>query len=282
MIGYIVSYNGRDNDIIYKVGGTYTYNGKISINSGGFLFYRYAKAILDTHDTHSPNFRVFRVEVLGEVLDVDDISITDKIKVLDMVSVSEYCSLFGGIHDINGNKIKEVCPNGNVIRYEYDENNNRIKKIYLSGKVHSYTYNENNKLIQEIDVGGGVHRYEYDQEGSRIKETLDNKAVYTIDIDYPSEDDEYMGIKKGDKCLVRNSENDEWVVGIFISEDTSYKVIETDPSYYLVYFAGEYEYWNYCKPLDKEMDRSVKVKKIYPNGEVVEYEEIYKYDKENH
>ena len=60
-------------------------------------------------------------------------------------------------------------------------------------------------------------------------------------------------LKYGDKCLVRNNENDEWVVGVYISEVTSYKVNETDPSYYLVYLSGEYEYWNYCKPLDKDV-----------------------------
>ena len=161
MIGYKASYNGRCINITYEVGKTYTYNGKLEMCNSGFHFCKEPKDALQHYDIDNPGFQLFKIEALGKVINKGNKSVTDKIKILEIVPESEYGELLGTVYDDRGNKIKYIDDDGDVFQWEYDDRNN---------------------LIKEIDFDGDIYQYEYYENGSKAKKILNGETIWSIDI----------------------------------------------------------------------------------------------------
>ncbi|MCK9272970.1 hypothetical protein M0P65_05475 [Candidatus Gracilibacteria bacterium] len=177
MIGYKATYNGKCKDQLYEVGQTYTLDGELVMCLNGFHFCQDLYDVFNYY-LENKNTKVFKVEALGNIKTIDDKSVTDNIKILEEVSLSNMIVEKNGIKkyfDNKGNYIKKEYPDGYWekyeynerkdliktenfdgfwIKYEYDENGNRIKRNYSDGSWLKYKYNENNKCIN-VEYGKG-------------------------------------------------------------------------------------------------------------------------------
>jgi len=177
MIGYKATINGRCLDQFYEVGQTYTLNGELIMCANGFHF---CQDLYDVFTYYSPNkhTKVFKVETLGEIKIEEDKSVTNKIKILEEVNLSnlivkkynnkkyfddrgyfikqEYSdgSYYKYEYDNDGNLTKFQNSNGYWDKIEYDENGNKIKVENSNGCCEKFEYNENNHLKNIIIVKG--------------------------------------------------------------------------------------------------------------------------------
>ena len=65
-------------------------------------------------------------------------------------------------YDPNGNLVRRIDADGNVIEYEYDNANRPIKILYPNGDIVSYEYDKNGNKTKIIDKTG-ITEYIYDQ-----------------------------------------------------------------------------------------------------------------------
>jgi len=174
MIGYKATYNGYCLNQLYKVGETYTLDGELEICKNGFHF---CQDLIDVFNYYSPNknLKIFKVEALGDIDSREDKSVTNKIKILEEVNLSnliveKYNSkkYFKKYFDDKGNYIKYETSSGFWERYEYDKNNNRIKYEGHDGSWIKYEYDSNNNLIKEEYSNGNWYKYEHDKNNNRI------------------------------------------------------------------------------------------------------------------
>ncbi|MCK9272968.1 hypothetical protein M0P65_05465 [Candidatus Gracilibacteria bacterium] len=175
MIGYKATYNGKCLNQIYEVGQTYTLNDEIIMCVKGFHF---CQDLYNVFDYYPPNknLKVFKIEALGNIETNDDKSVTDNIKILEEVNLSNIIVEKNGIKkyfDNKGNYIKfEYCNSYYWEKYEYNENNNKIKTEYSGGcweKWEKYEYDLNNNLIKKEDSYGYWTKYEYNENNKCIK-----------------------------------------------------------------------------------------------------------------
>ncbi|MCK9272972.1 RHS repeat protein [Candidatus Gracilibacteria bacterium] len=164
MIGYKATYNGKCKNKTYKLGKTYTLRGKLKMCEKGFHF---CKDLIDVFEYYPPNknIKVFKVEAVGNVETENDKSVTDKIKILEEVNLSnmilekhDYKKFF----DDKGNYIKFETSDGYWIKREYDERNNLIKFENSEGALYKYEHDENNRLIktEHSKVAAKEHRHD--------------------------------------------------------------------------------------------------------------------------
>ena len=192
MIGYKATYNGMCLNQLYKVGQTYTLEGELVMCEKGFHF---CQNLYDVFTYYLPykDIKVFKVEALGNIKTISDKSVTDKIKILEEVNLSnivvekngfkkhfdEKCNLVkreytSGYwvtfeYDSNDNKIKEEISDGSWIKYEYDSKNNRVKEEFSNGDWVKYEYDSNNNLIKCEESDGHWEKWEYNENSNYVK-----------------------------------------------------------------------------------------------------------------
>jgi len=171
MIGYKATENGKCKDQLYEVGQTYTLDGKMKMCEKGFHF---CKDLIDVFEYYYPNkdTKVFKIEALGNIETEENKSVTDKIMILEEVSLSNLIVEKYGIKkyfDDKDNYIKTEYSDGFWEKFEYDENNNLIKAEYSGDSWEKWEYDENNNLIKYEDSEGYWEKYEYDSNNNLIK-----------------------------------------------------------------------------------------------------------------
>jgi len=179
MIGYKATYNGKCKNKTYKLGKTYTLKGKLKMCEKGFHF---CKDLIDVFYYYPPNkyLKVFKVEALGNIETIADKSVTDKIKILEEVNLSNMViekNAYKKYFDDKGNLIKVEKSTGYWVKYEYDKNNNRIKKEHSTGFWIKYEYNDKNNKIKEENSNGSCCKYEYDENNNIIKEDYNGNLI---------------------------------------------------------------------------------------------------------
>jgi YD repeat-containing protein len=178
MIGYKASYNGKCESLQYETGKTYTFDGELKVCRQGFHFCKDPRDTLIYYSIDNPEFQLFKVKALGEVVDNIEKSITNKIQILEIIPKSKYGELLGYFYDKNNNLIKRIDSYGNIFQYFYDDRNNKIKEIYPNGDIYQCEYDENNNKIKEIDSNGRTYQHEYDKNNNLIKEIEPNGDTY--------------------------------------------------------------------------------------------------------
>jgi YD repeat-containing protein len=207
MIGYKATHNLKCRNQEYKVGKTYTAN-KLEMCRHGFHF---CEKMEDTLNYYTPNsdFILIEIEILGEVINEDNKSVTNKMKVLRILTIEEYSKEMLEIfpiftYDDNHNMISKKFPDGYEIvftydernnkiseesqgywtRYEYDNFNNVVTKSYSNGEKYKYEYDDRRNMIKKICPSGYTTLYEYDERGNKISETTypsGCKRIYEYD-----------------------------------------------------------------------------------------------------
>ena len=187
MIAYKATYNFKCRNQEYKIGKTYT-SDKLQICKHGFHFCLKMEDTLNYY-TYDKNFVLLEVEILGNTEFEDDKGVTDKMRVIRVVSPEEYSEEMKKMvpvweRDDKGNVISATYPDGDKFTFEYDDKGNKISETYPSGEKSSFEYDEKgNRISETYSVDGSKHIYEYDDKGNKISETLPNggKFIYEYD-----------------------------------------------------------------------------------------------------
>jgi len=186
------------NPLTYTVGKTYSIDS-MEICSHGFHFCEKMKDVLKYHEP-SKSFKLFEVEVLGKVETHDDKGVTDKMKIIREIPLSEH-KMFevdsngneihykdsGGYecwkeYDSNGNEIHHKTPSGFERWKEYDSHGNVIHYKTSRGSERWFEYDSNGKEIHYKDSYGNEYWKEYDSNGNVIH-FKDSDQDWTITID---------------------------------------------------------------------------------------------------
>ena len=126
MKAYKASYNGKCQSLTYKVGKTYTFKGKLEICSTGFHFCNDFDSLLQYYPMKK-ELKIFEIEILGKVISEGNKSVTDKLKVIREIPLSEFKEgLKFSKYDKKNNVIHSKYSSGYEYWNEYDKNNNRI------------------------------------------------------------------------------------------------------------------------------------------------------------
>ena len=162
MKAYKASYDGKCLNLNYEVGKTYTFNGELIMCQQGFHFCKELKDVF----TYYPGYKksvVFEIEVLGKIITEKDKSVSDKIKILRILTKNEY---------------EKFIPIN-----EYDENNNMIYSK-TSGNFEEWKeYNQNNNEIHSKDSNGFEYWKEYDENNNMIHYKTSNGISWKIEIE---------------------------------------------------------------------------------------------------
>ncbi|MCK9272907.1 hypothetical protein M0P65_05155 [Candidatus Gracilibacteria bacterium] len=170
MIGYKATYNGKCLNKLYEVGKTYTLDGELVMCLNGFHF---CQDLIDVFRYYYLNkdIKVFKIEVLGDIKTEGDKSVTNKLKILEEVSLANLKLEKNGIKyefNSNGNITLKQTSHDFWAKWEYNENNKCIKMENSDGYWVKWEYDKNNNLIKYETSSGRWEKYEYD-ENNRIK-----------------------------------------------------------------------------------------------------------------
>ena len=168
MIAYKATKNMKCMDKTYKVGKTYTYKGELELCSSGFHFCKVPDDTLEYYP-YNNRYILLEIEVLGDVIDDTDKSVTNKFKVLRVIPKEEYNSIFTRMKfDERGNLLYYKNSYGYEEWYEYDKNDNLI--YYKDSKKVKFwrEYDKNNNLIYSEDSKGSKIWQEFDERNNLI------------------------------------------------------------------------------------------------------------------
>jgi len=201
MIGYKATYNGKCKNILYEVGQTYILKGELVMCIRGFHF---CQDLIDVFRYYPPNkdIKVFKVEALGNIETEYNKSVTDKIKILEEVDLSNLIVERNGekkYFDDKGNLIKQECSSGYWEKFEYDSNNNRIKEVNANGFLIEWKYDENSNLIRKECSDCSWVKYEYNENNKCIKEEHSNS--FWIKYEYDSNNNTIKYEDSYDYCV---------------------------------------------------------------------------------
>ncbi len=176
MKAYKATYNMKCLEMAYEVGKTYTHDGELKMGKQGFHFCKNAIDTLDCYP-YGKDFELMEIDVIGDILDQGNKSVTNKLTVIRVIPKCEYPELIGITLDENKNVIKEVFHSETYF-YEYDENNNKIKTVERDGQIWLCYYDENNNKIKQVYPDGATYLYYYDENNNKIKSVCPNGETY--------------------------------------------------------------------------------------------------------
>ena len=182
MKAYKATRNNKCLNITYEVGKTYTFTGKLEMCKSGFHFCKNVDNVLKYY-SYDKDFVLLEIEVLGEVIDNKDKSVTDKFKVIKIVPKKEYNNLFSKIQiDKSGNMIYENSY-GLESWKEYDKSNNMIHFKDSDGFELWKEYDKSNNMIHHKGSNGYELWQEYDESNNLIHFKDSNGSEYSITVE---------------------------------------------------------------------------------------------------
>ena len=147
--------NGKCFTLNYEVGKTYTFEGELKMCERGFHFCKEMKHVFSYY-SFNKDFVMLEIEILGEVIDHGDKSVTDKIKILRIVSPKEYEHICFIEYDESGNEIHSKSPYDVEKWHEYDESGNIIHSKNSYGTVFWKEYDKKGNMIHYKDSDDGT------------------------------------------------------------------------------------------------------------------------------
>ncbi len=177
-IGYKATENMKCINLTYEVGRIYELDGKLKMCSQGFHFCKEPDDVFN-HYPYNKDFVLIEIEVLGDIIDEGNKSVTNKFRVLRVIPEEEYSK-----------ELKNRIP----IK-KYDKNNNLIYFKDSKGDELWQEYDENNNMIHHKDSNGFEKWCKYDYDGTNMT-LLKSSQGYSI---------EYIYDKNGNKTLSKGS-----------------------------------------------------------------------------
>lgn len=201
IVFYAVEAQGNPANQPFKISnsGTETLNYALSVNASWIGLDKFFGSILSNEDTIvvSANLSGLSIDqspYLGEIIvtNTDDVSQKKIIKVrLSIISPESYAKAYA--YDQNGNLVRRINPNGDIIEYGYDTLNRLINIYYPDGRGVSYAYDKNGNRTSMTDTSG-ITKYVYDIHNRLVAVYFPNinSVIYTynktgniIKIEYP-------------------------------------------------------------------------------------------------
>lgn len=130
MIGYKATYGGKCKNITYKFRKTYTFNGNLVMCQQGFHFCKELEHVFDYYELTEESIKVYKIEVLGKVINRENKAVTDKFRLIKKVDISEWVKydknnnlIYSKFYDINTipiilNKINTTKNISHMIKME--------------------------------------------------------------------------------------------------------------------------------------------------------------------
>jgi hypothetical protein len=186
MIGYIITNNGKYQNINCQIGKEYKLvkiddSNRNILKESGFYFFCNLENI-DYFQFKEKYIKIFKIEILGNsICDYVGTGKTDHIKIIREIPKYELEHAANGMikFDKNGNIIyfEYMTPvpdyvhenKGEIIwiKGEFDKNNNQIYEEWSNGYWEKMEYDENNNCIYEENCDGRVKKSEYDENNNR-------------------------------------------------------------------------------------------------------------------
>ena len=170
--GYKASKNGVCNDMKYEVGRTYTKRKPPIICEYG---YHYCKKIDDVfaYYTYQKGItKLFEIEDLGRNKTDEDKTVTNKIKIVREIPLSEWNGLMKRhVFDDRGNMIKRAGETCEYETWNYDEKDRIIGHTTSWGYTMKWEYDDADRIIRKERETGFWETWEYNDSGDRTKMT---------------------------------------------------------------------------------------------------------------
>ena len=184
MKAYKATYNLKCETITYEVGKTYTFNGKLIMCDQGFHFCKNPKHTLKYYD-YNKDYKLMEIDVLGEIIDENDKSVTNKFKVLRIIdNKDELLKLLEiDLKNISFNQKVKTVKFKKVDGAEYDKNNNLIYYKNSTGFEYWKEFDKNNNLIHSKNSYGSEYWKEYDKNNNLIHYKNINNIEWSITIE---------------------------------------------------------------------------------------------------
>ena len=168
--GYKASYNGVCRDQLYEVGKTYTKSEPPIICVCGFHYCTNIDDVFTYYPYKKGITKIFEIEDLGEGYTECDKSVTNAIKIIREIPVSEYNDLFERYKfDVDGNKIRRKYLDGSWEAWEYDARGNMTRRNDSTGYWITYEYDSNGRRTRSENSAGYLETSEYDSGGNKIR-----------------------------------------------------------------------------------------------------------------
>ena len=151
-IGYKATENGVCIKFKYEVGETYRKHSAPIMCAFGFHYCKDIDSTLKYYKYKKGITKIFEIEDLGTTITGDDKCVTNKIKIVREIPVSEWNDL------MKHNK--------------FDKNGNQTLKTLRNGMQYMYKYNAKNQRIRFEDSDGFVETYRYDKDGERTSKII--------------------------------------------------------------------------------------------------------------
>ena len=202
---YKATYNSKCLTLTYEQGKTYTFKGKLNICSTGF---HYCENPVDTlaYYPYTKDFILMEVESLGETQREGNKSVTNKLKVVKILSHEESHELIKDnitLDKNNNNKIHFKNSSGYEYWQKFDKNNNKIHFKNSSGHEYWQKFDKNNNKIHYKNSSGYEEWYEYDKNNNLIHTKNSNGIEYWQEFD------------KNNNCIHHKGSNgSEWSITI--------------------------------------------------------------------
>ena len=170
MKGYKATYDFKCRDLTFEIGKTYTFEGELIPCRQGLHFCKNPDDLLIYYPYQS-NLRILEIEVLGDVIDEENKSVTNTLKVIREIPFNEWNKIFNQ-HSFtkkgNGLEIKREYLDSSWEKSSYDDNGNLIYFETSSGYWEKSKYNENDNKIYFEDSSGYWEKYTHDESGNLI------------------------------------------------------------------------------------------------------------------
>ena len=174
-IGYKASCHGKCKDLIYRVGRTYTKPKPASMCQYGYHYCKKIDDVFEYYPYKKGVTKIFEIEDLGCGETDGDKSVTNKIKIVREIPLSEWNGLMTKRRfDDRGNVIWESYENDETTTFEYDDAGNVTKITQADGSWEVYEYDERGNVTLESTSDGLWDRHEYDANNNITKTTNSN------------------------------------------------------------------------------------------------------------
>ena len=128
MKGYKATYDFKCKNLTFEIGKIYIFEGDLILCKQGFHFCKNPDDLLFYYP-YKKELKILEIEVLGDVIDEGNKSVTNKLKVIREIPFNDWNDLFN-LHSFtkknDGLEIKIRFSNGYWYKLIYDENNNLI------------------------------------------------------------------------------------------------------------------------------------------------------------
>ena len=181
--GYKATLNGSCRKFKYEVGKTYKMDGAVKICERGFHYCVNADDVFNYYDYINEVTTFLEIEAVGNVHTNGDKSVTDEIKIVREIPLSEWNNLFTRYKfNKNGDMIYHRTEGEEWVAFTYDDSGEISRYEKYNGFYCVYDHDLDARVTKCLCSTGYWETYQYNKQGKRsLHETPDFSYVYKFD-----------------------------------------------------------------------------------------------------